>query len=161
MRFKPLSKLPDLFKVFAKIRTAEGVLNFINAYGHFTNAGIAGGSGDMVPRVLHEAEEMSKRLDRLSSNSHLGSDIPLTTLHASLVTDRATGGVELKLMPSSLRDALWLQLAQAILEGARIRKCRYCNEWFRAGPGKDRRRADAEFCKDEHRKRFNSLKRSR
>jgi len=159
--YKPLSKLPELFKVFAKIpRTAEGVLNFINTYGHFTNAGLAHRTGDMVPAVLDEAEEISKRLNRLSLNSRLGADIRITTLHASLVTDRVTGGVELKLTPATLRDALWLQLAQAITEGAKIRKCLHCNEWFRAGPGADRR-ADAEFCSDEHRKRFNSLQRSR
>jgi hypothetical protein len=158
--YKPLNKVPDLFNIFAKIpRTAEGVLNFVNTYGHFTNAGIVGGRGDMVPAILDEAEEMSKRLDRLSSSSpSLGPEIPLTKLLGFVVRDRASGGITLKLVPATLRDALWLQLAEALSAGSKIRKCRFelCGEWFRAGVGADRR-ADAEFCSDEHRKRFNSL----
>jgi hypothetical protein len=162
--YKPLHKVPDLFKIFAKIpRTADGVLSFVNTYGHFTNAGIVCGRGDMVPAVLEEAEKMSKRLDRLSSSRpSLGPDIPVTKLHGFAVADRASGGIALKLVPATLRDALWLQLTIALADGTKIRKCRFelCDEWFRAGAGTDRR-ADAEFCSDEHRKRFNSLKRSK
>jgi len=162
--YKPLHKVPDLFKIFAKIpRTADGVLSFVNTYGHFTNAGIFCGSGDMVPAVLEQAENMAKRLDRLSSSRpSLGPDIPITKLYGFVVADRASGGIALKLVPATLRDALWLQLAIALADGTKIRKCRFelCDEWFRAGAGTDRR-ADAEFCSDEHRKRFNSLKRSK
>jgi len=161
--YKPLHKVPDLFKIFAKIpRTADGVLSFVNTYGHFTNAGIVGGHGDMVPTVLDEAERMSKRLDRLSSSRpSLGPDIPVTKLNC-FVVGHASGGIALKLVPATLRDALWLQLAKALADGTKIRKCRFelCDEWFRAGAGTDRR-ADADFCSDEHRKRFNSLERSR
>jgi hypothetical protein len=158
--YKPLRKVPDLFKIFAKIpRNADGVLSFVNIYGHFTNAGL--GCGDMVPTVLEEADRMSKCLDRLSSpRPSLGQDIPLTKLLGFVVADRASGGIALKLVPATLRDALWLQLAEALADGTKMRKCRYCDEWFRAGAGTDRR-ADAEFCSDEHRKRFNSLKRSK
>ena len=162
--YKPLHKVPDLFKIFAKIpRTAEGVLGFVNTYGHFTNAGIADGRGDMVPAVLDEAEEMSKRLDRLSSSRRsLGPDIPLTKLLGFVVADQASGGIALKLVPATLRDALWLQLAKVLADGSKIRKCRFelCRQWFRAGVGTGLR-ADAEFCSTEHRKQFNSLERSR
>ena len=158
--YKSISKIPDLFKIFAKIsRTPKGVLVFISNYGPFTHAGIAG-RGDQVLTIINQAEEMTKRLNLLSAGSRLGAEIPITSLRGFLVTDRATGGIALKIVPATLRDALWLQLAQALSDGARMRKCRHCDEWFRAGAGTDRR-ADAEFCSDEHRKRSNSLKRSR
>src|SRR5712672_2538651 len=37
------------------------------------------------------------------------------------------------LVPATLRDALWLQLAKALADGTKIRKCRFelCDEWFR------------------------------
>ena len=135
------------------------VSDFINNYGPFTHAGIAG-RGDPVLTIINQAEEMTKRLNLLSADSRLGAKIPITSLRGFLVTDRATGGIALKIVPATLRDALWLQLAQALSDGTRMRKCRHCDEWFRAGAGTDRR-ADAEFCSDEHRKRSNSLKRSR
>jgi hypothetical protein len=161
VRYKPLSKIPQLFIIFAKTaRTPRGVLDFINTYGHFTNAGIAGGHGDLVGVVLDEAKKMSMRLDRLSAVARIGTEIPVTNLHAVLVTDRATGGFELKITPATLRDALWLQLAQSISKNCEIRKCKHCGEWFRAG-SEAHRRGDAKFCSDEHQKRFNSLERSR
>jgi hypothetical protein len=155
--YRPLDKFPDLFKIFAQIpRTPEGVLDFISKFGPLTRAP----DGDAVPAVLADADMMQKRLDSLSPRLGGRADIPLTNLRAWLVHDRATGGIRLKVAPATLRDALWLQLAQDLSSGIKVRQCRHCNEWFRAGPGTDRR-ADAEFCSDEHRKRYNSLERSR
>jgi hypothetical protein len=153
---KPLSKVPELYKIFAKIRTPEAALNFVKNYGRF---GRPDPKGDSVQKVLGEAKEMSKRMNRLIT-SRFGANIPLTELSGVLVSDRRSGGVELKIRPATLRDAMWLQLARSISDSARIRKCNFCKEWFRAGLGTDRR-ADAKFCSDEHRKRFNSLARSR
>ena len=46
------------------------------------------------------------------------------------------------------------------LEGAAI--CLHCGERFQTGLGRGKaRRADAKFCCDEHRRAYNSLKRSR
>ena len=138
-----MHKLRTDLKIFAKIsRTPKGVLVFISNYGPFTHAGIAGG-GDQVLTIINQAEEMTKRLNLLSAGSRLGAEIPITSLRGFLVTDRATGGIALKIVPATLRDALWLQLAQALSDGARMRKCRHCDEWFRAGAGTDRR-ADAD-----------------
>jgi hypothetical protein len=154
--YKPLDKFPDLFKIFAKIsRTPEGVLDFISKFGPLTHAA----DGDAVHAVIADADMMQERLHALSPRLGGRADIPLTNLRAWLVHDRA-GGVRLKFTPASLRDALWLQLARDLSSGIKVRECRHCNEWFRAGPGTGRR-ADAEFCSDEHRKRYNSLERIR
>jgi hypothetical protein len=152
--YRPLDKFPDLFKIFVKIpRTPEGVLEFINNFGPLTLSV----HGDSVPAVLDVADMMQKRLRGLSPGLGGRADIPLTNLHAWLANDRKTGGMGLKIAPATLRDALWLQLAQKL---SSVRQCRHCNEWFRAGPGTGRR-AHAQFCSDEHRKRYNSLERSR
>jgi hypothetical protein len=154
---RPLDKFPELFKIFVEIpRTPEGVLEFINKFGPLTRSV----EGDSVPAVLDVADMMQKRLHGLNPRLGGSADIPLTNLQAWLANDRATGGIMLKMAPATLRDALWLQLAQNLSSGVKVRQCRHCNKWFRAGPGTDRR-ADAEFCKDEHRKRYNSLERSR
>jgi hypothetical protein len=155
--YRPLDKFPDLFKIFVKIpRTPEGVLEFISKFGSLTRSV----KGDSVPAVLDVADMMQKQLHGLSPRLGGRADIPLTNLHAWLANDRATGGITLKIAPATLRDALWLQLAQNLSSGVKVRQCGHCNEWFRAGPGTGRR-ADAEFCSDEHRKRYNSLERSR
>jgi hypothetical protein len=155
--YRPLEKFPELFNIFVKIpRTPEGVLEFISKFGPLTLSR----QGDSVPAVLEVANMMQKRLQGLSPRLGGRADIPLTNLHAWVVNDRATGGITLKFGPATLRDALWLQLAQNLSSGVKIRQCRHCNEWFRAGP-RTGRRADAEFCKDDHRKRYHSLERSR
>ena len=157
MPYRPLDEFPGLFKIFVKIpRTPEGVLGFIRKFGPLAPSV----EGDSVPVVLDVANEMQKRLHGLSPRLGGRAGIPLTNLHAWLTNDRATGGITLKIAPATLLDALWLQLAQNLSSGVKVRQCRHCNEWFRAGP-KTGRRVDAEFCSDEHRKRYNSLERSR
>ena len=85
--------------------------------------------------------------------------MPLNRLNASIVTEH--DGMRLKVSPECLRDALWLQLAQARTGGsADFRECLLCQTLFATGIGTDRR-ADAKFCSDACRIKFNSLKRSR
>ena len=150
--YRPLDKYPDLFKIFVEIpRTPESVLQFISEFGPLTRSL----NGDSVPVVLGVADMMQERLRRLSPRLGGRADIPLSNARFWLAD-----GITLKIAPATLGDALWLQLAQNLSSGVKVRQCRHCNEWFRAGP-ETGRRADAEFCSDEHRKRYNSLKRSR
>ena len=46
--------------------------------------------------------------------------------------------LELRLEPSSLLGALWLQLASAIARGVRFRRCAECGLWFELSPGSAR-----------------------
>lgn len=166
-QYRPLAKYRELFNVFAKTRTPEGVLDFINNYGPLTNAGQdrvygSGGKqrGEPVPEVLAHADMMRELLNGRSRRRGGRPYTPLPNLHAWFGKDQATGGIVFKIEPATLRDALWLQLAQNISTGVKFRRCRHCNEVFRAGQ-RTGRRADAKFCSDEHRKQFNSLERSR
>ena len=158
-RLKPLrlNDYPMLFNEFAKINTSHGLLAFVTEYGPLTYAGVAGGAGDVVPSLLDQAKRMKGRLQ--PQRAKIAPDIPITRLTASLSTDRR-GTVSLKIVPATLLDALWLQFAQALTEGAEMHQCKHCQGWFPVG-GKSGRRLVAEFCSDEHRKRFNSLARSR
>ena len=107
------------------------MLDFINKFGPLTHAA----DGDLVPAVLDDADMMLELFNGLSPRLGGRANIPLTNLHAWLVNDRATGGIALKMTPATLRDALWLQLAQNLSSGVKVRQCRHCNEWFRVGAG--------------------------
>jgi len=148
--YRPLvSELP---RVFASIqKTPEGVLDFIKNFGRLTYDP----KGESVPTVIGWAKLMEERLLRVAGRQE---DIPHNNLEAHLVTDR--DGIRLEFRPSTLIDALWLQLGQELSGGTEILRCMHCHQMFRAGPGSGRR-ADATFCCDEHRIRFNSLARSR
>jgi hypothetical protein len=56
-----------------------------------------------------------------------------------------------------LLDAIWLQYAQT---NTRARECPQCGQRFLSGVGTGRR-AKADYCSDECRVKYNSLKRSR
>jgi hypothetical protein len=85
--------------------------------------------------------------------------IPLTSLEAFLVSSGGSA-IRLKLSPSRLIDALWLQMAQSITSGRDLKECLHCGELFEVGPGSGRR-LDAKFCKDEHRIAFYNRRRSK
>jgi hypothetical protein len=69
-------------------------------------------------------------------------------------------GVQLRITAETLIAALWWQLARKLSGEAKIRECRHCGDWFEAGTG-TARRADSDFCSQEHKIHFFSLKRSR
>ena len=138
--YRPLNKFRELFNSFVKIqRTSEGVLDFITNFGPLT---ISGRTGEIWSPPSSPMPTLCGTLDGLSRRLGGRPHIPLTNLHAWLANDRATGGIALKIAPATFRDALWLQLVRTLSERVKIRQCRHCNEWFRAGPGTGRR-ADA------------------
>jgi hypothetical protein len=142
----------DLWLSFITLQTEPSVVDFIKKWGPLTHAGLRG-KGDLVRDVLDEAEEMK--------HVSMGKIILPRLLNKLVVTlIRENGELRLKVRPACLLDDLWLQFAQANSRVAKFKRCRQCDEQFAAGAGFGRR-ADAEFCSDECRKRFNSLARSR
>src|SRR5262249_35479431 len=85
---------------------------------------------------------------------------PFVDLEVSLDFDASDASPQLRFLPSSLLDALWLQVVQELAGGATVRQCRHCGRWFETGAGTGRR-LDATFCSDQHRIDYNSLRRSR
>ncbi len=129
-----------LFEDFLKVKTENDVLNFVQRFGPLTHDGLRK-KGDVVPAVIEEAKEMSQVLR--------GRTIarPLGKLNVSIVE-----GSRLKISPSSLIDAMWLQLVQS---SGKFRECEQCRKLFSG------LRADARFCSDGCRIKFNNLQRSR
>ena len=133
-------------------RTEAGVLEFIERFGPLTYNGLRK-DGEVVTAIIDHAIEMSE-----AASGRIVA-MALNKLKASIVTEH--NSMRLKVSPECLLDALWLQLAQAKSGGmASFRECLQCRALFATGIGTDRR-ADAKFCSDECRIKFNSLKRSR
>ena len=132
---------------FLAVKAEDDVLGFVETFGPLTHEGLRR-KGDVVPAVIDEAQEMAAVL-----NGRI-SGVPLK-FNAHIITD--TDGLRLKVWPASLLDALWLLIAQSGRD--RFRQCSQCRISFIIGSG--HRRADARFCSDECRIKFNSLKRSR
>jgi len=167
--YRPLDDYSTLYKVFAdECRSEKGVLEFIKKFGPLlTSPGalidthllglpaFMSAMGDLVSEVIAQANLMKKQLSRRTV-----PQIPLTSIEAVLIPHGST--VRLKLQPSRLIDAIWLQMAQANSSGRAVRACQRCGTWFEVGPGsRPPRRLDALFCSDQHRIEFNSLARSR
>jgi len=149
--YRPIEAFPNLFRYFmAMPKSEDGVLEFIQTYGPLTYEGMQG-DGDVVPAVIDEAVNMSKTV----RGQILAA--PLNKLNVTIFSD-PSHGVHLKVSPTCLLDALWLQLAQTRSK-TDFRECLQCHEPFLVGAGI--RRADAKFCSDKCRITFNSHNRSR
>ena len=99
--YRPLDEYPALFKTFAEIeRTNVGVLDFIKQFGTLSDS-----KGDAVYDVIDQADRMAKRL-----KDPTGEFLPLTNPSAYLSIDLRNTG--LRMQPSTLLDALCLQLAE-------------------------------------------------
>jgi hypothetical protein len=149
-----LDDYPQLFSDFANVKTPEKLLAFVVAHGPLTQRITGGWKGDIVPVLLRQAEMMSERFEDRAGRIPIA--IPLIDVKASLDVDNS-----IKYRPATLLDALWLQFAQSLSDGAKMRVCRLksCRKRFPVG-GKSGKRLVAEFCCDAHRIEFNSLKRS-
>jgi len=165
--YRPLEVFDSLYAKFAKVYTADDVLFFIERFGPLTRDGFDTAKGELVDGVLAHADAM-RDLFRFSSGDRARRAKviaslqlnPFSELEVTLELDAAIEGLKLRLSPTSLLDAIWLQCAQELLGGATVRQCRSCGGWFETGP-RTGRRADAKFCSDEHRIAFNSLNRSK
>jgi hypothetical protein len=148
-RYQPLKEFPDLYARFAKLRSQDDVIKFIRTFGPLTEEGLRGGKGDNTFTALRQAESMA------AGNLHVG--LVFCELNAKLIAEH--DGIHLKIEPNNLREALWLQFAQAASKGL-ANRCKLCGELFATGPDTKRRRG-AEFCSVQCKTKYHSLKRSR
>jgi hypothetical protein len=158
--YKPLERNENLFGQFASIPpTPEGLLEFMTKFGPLTAEGLSS-IGEDVHSVLNHARAMAAFLGAAETGTSLATSLPnLPEVRLTLQVGDQALRPALKLIPETLLDALWLQVAEALAGDCQIRRCHQCGSWFAAGHGFGRR-YDAKFCSDEHRILFNSLKRS-
>jgi hypothetical protein len=164
--YRPLDDYASLFNVFAKVHTESDVLDFIVKFGPLTTDGFDAHKGELVDGVLAHADTMRDLLFFSTGNrAHRAKLIaelqvnPFAELEVTFGLDAGREDLRLRLCPTSLLDAVWLQAAQHLSSGATLRQCQHCGQWFEVGPGTGRR-LDAKFCSDQHRISFNSLKRA-
>jgi len=142
------------------------VLHFVERYGPLTKDGLDADKGELVEGVLAHADTMrdlfsfstGDRARRAAVVASLQVN-PFAEMEVTLELDAGSDDLKLRLSPTSLLDALWLQAAQHLSKGATLRQCQHCGQWFEVGPG-TARRLDAKFCTDQHRVSFNSSKRT-
>jgi hypothetical protein len=147
---RPLDENPTLFKTFSEIKTPEDVFDFVSRFGPLTNV------PGVVPEIIHEAERMSGLMKPIRTY------FPLVNPTVYLSIDKVKRDSSLKVVPSNLLDALFLQLAESVSSGAELRQCEFkrCKAWFEVGPGTGRR-LDAKFCSDEHRTAHHNRRKSK
>lgn len=112
-------------------------------------------------KILIQADKGWKRVPHQLAAS-LADKLSDESFGEVSLSDDVRCGLSLKLTASSLLNALWLQLAANISEGAKYRHCDLasCGKLFEVGSNSSRR-ADARFCSDAHRIEFNSRKRTK
>jgi hypothetical protein len=165
--YHPIDHFETLYRIFAnEVRTPKDVLAFAQKFGSLTVDGLDMKVGEPAYNTVVHAEGMREFLGFASGDKQLltrGIEAQMNALghiDVAIVLDAETTRPKLRLSPSSLLDALWLQFAQALAGGSSLRQCQLCGGWFETGDGTGRRR-DAKFCSNEHRIAFNSLKRSK
>jgi hypothetical protein len=184
--YRPLDKNDMVCLVFAKVRTQEGLIEFIKAYGPITRTSTVW--GDSIPTCLRWAQRFQELLEckergpkkvaaafesqlRASikrSHEAAGDPLPANYDFNSLdqligtahVIPNPTTGIQVKIVTDVLIGGLWWQLAQKLSGAANIRMCRYCSDAFEAGPGTGKH-VDTNFCCDEHKVRYFSLARTK
>ncbi len=159
--YKPLKLHENLFGEFASIRqTPGGVLNFVKKFGPLTLEGTHSAEGEEVAAAIEVAQTISELLwanERKQIPSTFSSRPRSVHLNVRIL-DPASHKHPFTLVPETLLDAIWLQLADALSVNAEIHRCSQCDMWFPAGRG-FRRRQDAKFCSAEHQILFNNQKR--
>jgi hypothetical protein len=155
-----LSDWPRAYEEFAKVKAAEDLLKFVVKYGPLTYeygaANLIYYPQQVVLLLLDEAMQMR---ECMQGGIRGGEAKPYSHILSARLYKTKTGEMGIEMTPSSLLDALWLQFHDTESSGAVFRNCPYCKGPFAAG-GNSGRRSIAEFCSEEHRKRFNSLARS-
>jgi hypothetical protein len=165
--YHPLVVFDALFDSFSRVDDKQSLLEFVNKYGPLTREGTRSNEGDPVEPLLRHAAQMREVLDAYNTNqieamqkilgpkgSPLGHG-PISETQWKLVFGADTKTPLLQFMPRNLLYAIWMQLAQRIVAGDKLKNCPFCGIMFRAGVGASVR-ADAKFCSEEHRLQYHS-----
>ena len=170
-RYWPLRDYDRLYNQFSRVASPEELRSFIEKFGPLSTEGRNPEGGDNVIHLLDHAKQMRLLLDAYATGRTkeiaklLGpkglplGDGPIGDVKAIIVFDSVTEKPRLQFIPRNLLNAIWLQLGEHLGGNLNLIECRLCGKMFERGVGTTRR-ADAEFCSDQHRIEFNSKKRS-
>jgi hypothetical protein len=141
-RYRPLKIA--LFKTFATWDdTPEGMVSFCDCYGHLEERRIV-----PVQWMLDEQRTLSITLMLLESGdpAELMKRLNSWAAGCTFGLRRADdGSLAPILIPGSLIQAIWLQLALYAASGAKLLSCDRCGKPFQVGTG-TKRRSTAKYC---------------
>jgi hypothetical protein len=140
-RYHPLKNV--LFAVFAKWEASrEGMVRFCDAYGPLIGS-------DYVDWMLDEQCILQATLERLEAGDpvELIEQLSWRRYGNCAFTLRQTtlGTLTPTLIPQSLGQAMYIQLALHAASGARLWGCEHCSAPFYVGTG-TKRRSTAKYC---------------
>jgi hypothetical protein len=157
--YHPLEAHPALWCEFAaECVDDHGILRFANKYGLLGNNHDGPESSlDVIDDTLREA-----RVARAIAAHHdagskaeameVFNDYAQPLLIAGIQCGKA-GKQEIKMVPRTLRNALRLQMMDAITGQIPVRRCKNCTTWFPYGPGQ-KATVRKQFCSDRCRVAF-------
>jgi len=150
--YRPFASGPAIYKTFIDLKNEASILEFANNYGFlaerrgserldFWRESIGG-----MRESVRFAE--SGVIDKFVERWNRRSPARLAIEFDPIVTD---GTPTLRIVPRTLLDALWLQVAQSLASSTSLRQCIECQSWFVFGTGTGRRKS-ADYCSDRCRK---------
>jgi hypothetical protein len=158
--YRPMTQHPGLWRTFAETcQSSDGVLAFTTQFGlhdydgirplHLASLEELSFMHSDIRAVIEDARAMTKivaELDR-GQPSKATKFFPISpNVTAHVIWDRETNRFRFKLTPASLRDALFLQAAEAITGNRKFQRCKNCSTWVLIGPGGHSSRW--QFCTD-------------
>jgi hypothetical protein len=150
--YRPL-KVSALFDVFAKTQpTAEGMLRFANVYGLIGTTSRPSGRSRSEARLDELLAHHAAMREAVESFEKRDVDELLKRCNESGYANAAIrlqlddgGAIRVALVPGSLIQAMWLQLALHASSGAELLRCERCNAPFVVGPRTGRRNT-SKYC---------------
>jgi hypothetical protein len=160
--YRPLNE-DGLWLLFADAcKTAEGVLSFVNQFGHLTRSPERLDSFLETAALIRRIAERLQAGDRMAATNLFATSGLPTMKEAVLWSADRPEVFEFRFVPITLRDALLHQIGEAITGNRLFRRCRNesCPNWFRLGPqsrtegGARAYTTRREFCSDRCRVAF-------
>lgn len=150
--YRPFANGPAVYKEFIELRDKASILDFAGRFGllekregserlDYWQESIKG-----MRESVRFAE--SGKADKFVSQWNRRSPARLAIEFDPIVTD---GKPTLRIVPMTLLDGLWLQVAQSLASSTSLRQCIQCQSWFVFGTGTGRRKS-ADYCSDKCRK---------
>ena len=157
------TEFPTLFRIFADMpATAEGMRNFFNRFGPvewdsderfapLVPAADWYNHRSLLSEVLSHHASLRHAIDLFEAGNlselSRGFDWAGSGRLRTKLRPQATGKLAMVLVPSSLIQFLWFQLAQYAVSDARLFRCEQCGHPFLVG-SKTGRRSKAKYCSD-------------
>lgn len=143
-----------LFRELADTKpTPDGVKSFAGKYG-LLEGSVLLGSNNLEPNIIEpfslwisEIKDLKRLVTKWDDAKKKGSIHSFVELFNDHIADIGGGSTaqlaqtsgadhpSLRLVPRTLRSAIWLQFAQAVSENQILGKCEECPTWFEIGPG--------------------------